>query len=217
MSVHMEQDQTTGQKRDRGAVLVCLAGAALATVVVPLMGGLSGDTGAEVTDQLVAGAGRIQVVALIATLSSATLLLASVRLGRAIGGVTGGLATAAGTGVSLLLAAYYSAFAAGAVVSTVLISSPSPAIGESTLLMINLTELTRYAPGTALLAAAVLARRVLPKPLTIVAVVLLVLTFVPFTTWLVAIVVPIWLGVAGAVVGPWRLDGLDHRVPTAGA
>jgi len=60
--------------------------------------------------------------------------------------------------------------------------------------MINLAELTRYAPGTALLAAAVLARRVLPKPLMIVAVVQLALTFVPFTTWLVTIVVPTWLG-----------------------
>jgi len=104
--------------------------------------------------------------------------------GPGLGGVTGGLATAARTGVSLLLAAYYSAFADGAVVSTVLISSPSPAIGESTLLMINLAALTRYAPGAALLAAAVLARRVLPKPLMIVAVVLLALTFVPFTSWL---------------------------------
>ena len=74
-----------------------------------------------------------------------------------------------------------------------------------------------HAPGTALLAAAVLARRVLPKPLTIVAVVLLALTFVPFTTWLVAIVVPIWLGVAGAVVVRRDPDGIDPRVPTAGA
>ena len=72
-------------------------------------------------------------------------------------------------------------------------------------------------PGTALLAAAVLVRRVLPKPLMIRAVVQLALTFVPFTTWLVAIVVPIWLGVAGAVVVRRDPDGIDPRVPTAGA
>lgn len=62
-----------------------------------------------------------------------------------------------------------------------------------------MVELTRYAPSLVLLAAALVARRSLPKPVTIAAAVILAMIFIPFTTWIAAILTPVWLGVAGAV------------------
>lgn len=196
------EDVTTGQvhhEAGRAGAAVCLVGAALALAVVPLMGGLAADTGAGLTEELGAKAGRFQGAALVAMLATAALLPAAVRLGRAIGGVGGGVAVVAGSAAALLMGAMYAAFASGAVVASLMLTDPSPAVGEGTLLMVNLVELARYAPGTALLVTAVVARRELPKPLVVTAALLLLLTLVPFTTWAVAIAVPAWLGVAGAV------------------
>lgn len=188
-------------RADRTGVLVCLAGAALAAAVVPLVGaGLAGDTGAEVTDSLVTLSARLQLAAVLAAVAAALLLPAAVRLGRHVGGTAGGVATVAGSAVALMMAAMYAAFGAGAVVATLMLTDPSPAVGEGTLLLVNLVELTRYAPSAALVVAALAARRVLPRPLVAVAGLLLLLTLVPMTTWLVALLVPVWLGVAGALV-----------------
>lgn len=203
MSVATEATTTASVRRRpvRAGALVCLFGAVAATAVVPLMGGLSADTGAGLTAELVDEAGRMQGAAVLAALAAAALLLAAVRLGRAVGGVAGAVSLVAGSAAALLMAAMYAAFASGAVVASMMLTDPSPAVGEGTLLMVNLVELTRYAPGTALLVAVLAARHALPRPLAWTAGLLLLLTVVPFTTWAVAIAVPVWLGVAGAVVG----------------
>ena len=198
MSVHVEQQADRSVRTERACMATCLAGAALAVAVVPLMGGLDGDTGAAVTGELVARAGGIQLAAMLAVLAGAALLLASVRLGRTAGGAAGGVLVAAGAAVAVLMVAMYAAFGAGAVVGSLILAEPSPAVGESTLLMVNLVEITRFAPSTALLVAGLAAGHALPKALRVVAWVLLALTLVPFTTWAVALAVPVWLGLAGA-------------------
>lgn len=198
MSVHVEQQADRSLRADRVSVALCLGGAALAVAVVPLIGGLDGDTGAAITDDLVARAGGIQLAVMLAVLGGAALLLAAVRLGRTMGGAAGGVVVAAGAAVAVLMVAMYAAIGAGAVVGSLMLADPSPAVGESTLLMVNLVELTRYAPSTALLVAGLVAGHALPRPVRAVAWILLVLTLVPFTTWAVALAVPVWLGVAGA-------------------
>lgn len=56
-------------------------------------------------------------------------------------------------------------------------------LGEGTLVAVNLVEMSRYAPGLALVVAALVARKALGKPLAISAGVLLLMMVIPFTTW----------------------------------
>lgn len=196
---------TTTQRRSsaRGQAagrLVCLAGAALAVAVIPVMGDpLRVTTAQQATDAVTAAAGRLQLAAMVALLAGTALVLAAVRLGRRIPGTAGGVAIVAGSAVALLLVAYYSAFAAGAVVGSLVLEEPSASLGESALVAANLVEMTRFAPALALLVAALVSRRHLPKPAVVAAGVLTVLAVLPFTGWVAAMLVPVWLGVVGAL------------------
>ena len=177
----------------------CGLGAILALAAIPALGDFAGSSGAAVADELSTAATRVQMVAIMSVVASAALLLAAVRVGRRIGGVAGAVATIAGSAVAVLLAAYYSAYAAGVVVGEYLLETTTPGLGESTLVVVNLVEMTRYAPGVALMAAAVAGHRSLPKGLSITAVLLLVLALLPMGSWVAALLIPAWLGVAGAL------------------
>ena len=201
MTVQTEAQVASRQRSNEWpAPALCLLGTALAVAVVRVMGyGLEVSDGAGATERLIESAGRWQLASMLALVAAAALVLAAVRLGRHIGGVAGVVATGAGTAVAFLLGAYYSSFAAGAVAASYSLDNPGPGLGEATLVVVNMVELTRYAPSLLLLVAALVARKTLPKPLTITAGVILAMVFLPFTTWVAAILTPIWLGVAGAV------------------
>jgi len=69
---------------------------------------------------------------------------------------------------------------------------------KAPLVLLNVVEVTRYAPGLLLVAAVLVARRRLPKAITVPAgllAVLTVLTVFPMTSWIAAVLIPIWLGV----------------------
>jgi hypothetical protein len=176
---------------------VCAA-SALAALIPFALASFSGESGAEITAGIVEDAGALQVASLVAVLSAAGLLLAAVRIGQGIGDMAGRVATAAGVAVAVLYAAYYVTFGAAGVVATQLLDEPSGALGESASLMLNAVEITRYAPGLALVVAAVLGRRVLSRAIWIPAAVLAVMTFVPFSSWVAALLIPLWLGLAAA-------------------
>jgi hypothetical protein len=186
--------------------LVC-AGAALTAIPVFLLMDLPGDSGAAVTRVLVEDATTLQAGGILASLVAAGLLLAAVRLGQVVGGSHRALVTAAGSAVAVLYGAYYASFAAGALVADYLLADPGPGVGEGALLLVNLTEITRYAPGLVLVGACVAARRALPRTAWIPALVLVVLSVVPFTTWVAALLIPVWLGVTAAA--------LPRRAPAA--
>lgn len=203
------QAPTTVRPRPQEPKLRAVCGlAALAAIgVVPLMGGIGGDTGAEATSHLVEHAGRMQGATILATLVSAGLIVSAVSLGRVLGAASallGALATGAGVAVAVLYGAYYASFGAGAVVASLLLEDPGPGVGESALVMVNVMEMTRYAPGLVLVATAVAARRLLPRPIWIAAALLALMTLTPFTSWIAAAAIPIWLGVAAASGGGLR-------------
>lgn len=205
MAIDSAPTSTTRAARgnDRHAQLVCLAGATLAGVVVFAMGDpLAAAEGNAVSRALVGSAGRLQLAAVLAMLATAALMLAAVRLGRRLPGSAGPLAAAAGAAVAVLLSAYYGSYAGGAVVGSFLLETSTAGLGEGTLVVANMVELTRFAPGLALLLAAVVARRALPTGLVAFAGLLVLLTLLPFTSWVAAILVPVWLGIAGAVSSP---------------
>jgi hypothetical protein len=178
----------------------CLLGAVAAASCFAVLGiGEAGGTGAEVTAKLGDDAGRYQLASILAIFTAVPLSLAAARLGRRIGGDAGRQATLAGVLVAVLMAAYFSAYAAGVSVAEFVLDEAGPGVGESTLVVLNLVEFTRYAPGLLLIGAVIAARKALPRSITIPAWVLLVLTLVPMTTWLAALIVPVWLGVAGAL------------------
>ena len=195
---HRAPDTAATVPSDRAAQAVCAASAVLTVPVFALTDLGAGDTGAAVTDVLVGDATALTAGTLLAILVSSGLLLASVRLGRSVGGDTGRLMTLAGGGVAVLYAVYYGVFGAGAVVASQMLSAPGAGLGEASLLLLNMAEMARVAPGLALVGAAVVARRVLPRGLWMTAAVLLVLVFVPFTTWVSALLTPLWLAVAGS-------------------
>lgn len=198
-------------RSDVAGRLVSLGGAALAAAVVPVMGDpLRASTAQEATDAMVASAGRLQLAAIVAVFAATGLLAAAARLGRRIPGDAGRVTTAAGALVAALLAAYYSAYAGGAVVGSLVLDEPSASLGEGALVVANMVEMTRYAPGLALLVAAVVARRHLPTTVVVAAGLLAVLTVLPFTAWAAAITVPVWLGVVGALRGS-APAGSGHR------
>jgi hypothetical protein len=179
---------------------LCLLGAAIAVSCFFVLGiGERGGTGAEVTTHLEANAARYQLASLLAIYAALPLCVAAVRLGRRVGGDAGRVASAAGTAVALLMAAYYSAYAAGVSVASLVLDEAGPGVGEATLVLLNGIELARYAPTLLLVTAVLVARRRLSRALTVPAWVLLVLTVFPVTTWIAALLVPVWLGVAGAV------------------
>lgn len=186
--------------------LMLLGSVATAACFFVLGIGERGGTGAEVLAHLDQHATRYQLASILATFAALPLTLAAVTLGRRIGGDAGRLATAAGVTVAFLMAAYYSAYAAGVAVSQFVLDEAGPGVGESSLVLLNLVELTRYAPGLVLVGAVLVARRRLPRTITVPAWVLLAAMVVPVTTWLAAILTPVWLGVAGALAGRSKGD-----------
>jgi hypothetical protein len=184
---------------ERSARIVC--GLAAAAAVVPFaLASFSGDSGAEITAGLIDETVPLTVASIVAVLASAGLFLAAVRLSQAIGGVAGRVAAGAGAAVALMFALYYSTFGAAAVVASQMLEEPGAGLGEAASLLLNLAEVTRYAPGLALVAAAFVARRRLPRVVGISAGVLAFLTIVPLTSWVAALLIPLWLAASAAVV-----------------
>ena len=186
---------------DRAARIACATTAVLTVPVFLLTDLGSGDSGSAITQVLVEDSTPLTAGSLLAVLVAAGLLLASVRLGRSVSGDAGRVLLVAGSGVALLYAAYYGVFGAGAVVAGQMLSDPGPGLGEASVLLLNMAEIARFAPGLALVAAAVVARRELPRGVWGSAAVLLVLVFVPLTTWVAALLTPLWLAVAAAFPG----------------
>jgi hypothetical protein len=108
----------------------------------------------------------------------------------------------AGAATAILLALYYGSFAAGALVGTDLLTVPGPGVGEAALVAANMIEFGRFAAGLALAVGVAVAYRRIPKGLAISAIVMAVLAATPFTAWVAAILIPVWLGIAGALVRP---------------
>lgn len=177
--------------------LVCAAAAA-GTVVPFAMSGLTGDTGAEITAGLVDDATLLMVGAIVAVLVAGGLFLAAVRLGRAVGGDAGLVVTAAGSAEALMFAAFYAVFGAGGIVASQMLEEPGAGVGESAAMLLNVMEVTRYAPGLALVAAVLVGGSQLPRWVRVTAGVLVVLCVVPFTSWVAALLIPAWLGAVAA-------------------
>lgn len=178
--------------------LIC-ALAALGAAAPFCLAGIPGDSGAEITAVLIKDASMLQLVGIVSVLVAAALILAAVRLGALVGGGAGRLVSAAGVTVAVLFAAYNATFSAAAVVADQVLVDPGPGLGESASLVLNTVEITRFAPGLVLVVAAVAARRVLARGIWLAALVLALLTFVPLTSWLAAVLIPVWLGFAGAL------------------
>jgi len=196
---------TTAEARSIAGVslegVVCLLSAAVTAGCFFVLGiGSGAGTGAEVTKRLTDNAARYQLASILAIFAAVGLALAAVRLGRRIGGQAGSVATVAGATVAFLCAAYYSAYAAGSNVASFVIDEPGAGVGEATLVLLNGFDLARYAPGLLLVAAVLAARRRLPRPVTFSAWVLLAVMFVPMTTWISALLIPVWLGVTAVLV-----------------
>lgn len=189
--------RTSGGPRS-WARITCAAAAA-ATLVPFALSELTGTTGAELNAGLVADRSQLLVGSHVAVLVSAGLFLAAVRLGRVVPGAVGAVITAAGSAVALMYAGYYSAFGAGAVLVDA--GTSGPGIGEAAWVVLNAMEITRFAPALALVVAATVAGRVLPRWVRVSAGVLAVVTLVPMTAWVAALLVPVWLGLSAALVG----------------
>ena len=196
---------TMAESRSSAAIslegVACLLSAAVTAGCFFVLGiGSGAGTGAEVTERLTDNAARYQLASILAIFAAVGLGMAAVRLGRRIGGQAGPVATVAGAAVAFLCAAYYSAYAAGSNVASFVIDDPGAGVGEGTLVLLNGLDLARYAPGLLLVAAVLAARRRLPRSVTIPAWVLLVVMFVPMTTWIAALLIPVWLGVTAVLV-----------------
>ena len=203
MSVQSSVAQTTaGSVRAVGHSpwpRVASAAAAVGAVPVFALTTLRGDTGAEITAGLAADATTLTIASTLAVLVSAGLFVAAGRLGRVVSGDAGRVVSMAGAAVALMYAAYYSVFGAGGVVADQMLTSPGPGLGEATSLLLNITDITRYAPGLALVAAAVAGRRHLAGGVWVTASVLGVMTIVPLTSWVAALLIPVWLGASAAL------------------
>ena len=191
---HADRHVRTGVPWGR---IVCAATAA-GTLLPFTFSQLTGDTGAEITAGLVEDRTALVLGTYVAILVAAGLFVAAVRLGRSVSGATGALVTAAGVAVALTYAGYYSSFGAGAILADP--ETSGPGLGESAWLVLNVMELTRFAPGLALAGAAALAGRSLRRGVRIAAGVLAVMTLVPLTSWVAALLIPVWLGVSAALV-----------------
>ena len=181
------------------ARIVC-AVAAVGTVAPVLLAQLRGTSGSAITAALVEDATLLMTAAIVAVLVSAVLFLAAVRLGRAVGGDLGTLVTAAGSAVALMYAGYYAVFGAGGVVATQMLDEPGAGLGESASLVLNVMEITRYAPGLALVVAVLAVGRHLPRWVRVTAGTLAVLCLVPVTSWVAALLVPLWLAATAAIL-----------------
>jgi hypothetical protein len=175
--------------------------AALAAFVPFVLCELDGRSGAAITSGLVEGATSQQLGAIVATLVATLLIPAALRLARYADGLSGAVIGAAGVAVAALYAAYYASFGAAAVVADQMLDDPGPGLGEAASLLVNITEITRYAPGLALVGGAVAARRFLPRGVWIPAAVLAVATVFPLTSWVAALIIPVWLGASAAALG----------------
>jgi hypothetical protein len=191
---------TTGDRTARPwGRIVC--GLTAAVAIAPFATSeLTGSTGTAITAGLVEDGVVLMVGSIVAVLAAAGLFLAAVRLGRAVGGDAGLLVTAAGSAVALMYAGYYAVFGAGGVVATQMLDEPGPGLGEAASLMLNVMEIARYAPSLALVAAVVVAGRHLPRWVRVSAGLLTFLAIVPLTSWVAALVAPVWLGVTAALV-----------------
>lgn len=177
------------------------AAAALIAAVPFALSQLSGDTGAEVTAGLVDDSTLLMVGSMVAVLVAAVLFGAAARLGRRFEGDTRTMVTAAGSAVALMYAGYYAVFGAGGVVAAQMLDEPGSGLGESALLMLNVMEIARYAPTLALVAVVWVAGSHLGRGwVRVTAAVLTVLALLPLTSWVAALLVPVWLGAAAATV-----------------
>lgn len=183
------------------AVRVACAAAALGALVPFALCGLDGKSGAAITSGLVDDATSQQLGSIVATIVATLLVPAALRLSRRADGLSGAVIGAAGVAVAVLYGAFYATFGAGALVAGQMLDEPGAGLGEAAALLLNFTEITRYAPGLALVAAAVAARKVLPRGVWIPAAVLVVMAVFPMTSWVAALLIPVWLGAAAAAVG----------------
>jgi hypothetical protein len=175
--------------------------AALATLVPFALCEIDGRSGSAITSGLEEHATSQQLGAIVATFVAALLVPAALRIARRASGLSGAVIGAAGVAVAVMYVAYYASFGAAAVVADQMLDEPGPGLGEATALLVNLTEITRYAPGLALVGAAVAARRFLPRGVWIPAAVLAVMTVFPLTSWVAALIIPVWLGASAAALG----------------
>ena len=187
-------------ERETPARVACLV-AGLGAAVPFALCSFTGSSGAEITAGLEADVARLTIGSVVALVVSAVLVLAAVRLGARVRGTTGVVLTGAGIAVAMLYAAFYAVFGAGAVVANQSLDNPGAGLGEAASLMLNVVEITRYAPGRVLVAAAGAARRVLPRPVWIPAAGLVALTLFPMTSWVGALLIPPWLGASAAGLG----------------
>jgi hypothetical protein len=197
MSTVATTDPATTRPRSWSRI-ACAASAVGAVAPFALLE-LTGDSGAEITAGLVDDRLTLILGTYVAVLVSAGLFVAAVHLGRRVPDVGGALVTAAGSAVALMYAAYYGVFGAGAVIAS---GESGPGLGEAAWHALNLMEIARYAPGLALVVAGVAAGASLPRAVRVTAAVLVVLTLVPLTSWVAALLIPVWLGVSAAVTIP---------------
>lgn len=178
--------------------LVC--GAAAVTAVVPFaLSELTGDTGAAITAGLLKDSTLLMVGSIVAVLVAAVLFVAAARLGRRFDGDARAVVTAAGSAVALMYAGYYAVFGAGGVVAAQMLDDPGAGLGESAALLLNVMEIARYAPTLALVAVVWFAGGHLGRGwVRVTAAVLTVMALVPLTSWVAALLVPVWLAAAAA-------------------
>lgn len=198
-----QQTTQTRAARSLAGPLSAAAGITGSALIFLLGNPLSATTGAGVTDALIANELRLRAVAWLAALACAGLILAGTRLARAAGGTSGQVIAAAGPAAAVLMLAYYASFAAGAAVATAGLSAPGAGVGEATLVVLNAFSLTLTGAGLALLVASA-ASPALPRISRLTAGVLAVLLLVPFTAWMVNLVLPLWLGLAAWKASPRR-------------
>jgi hypothetical protein len=200
----MSATTLTTEQPMRGATevharIICAAAAA-GTLAPFALCSIGGTTGPDITAGLVDDRTTLLIGSIVAVYVATGLVLASVRLAGRVNGVARTVIGAAGVGVAVLYAAYYAVFGAAAVVATEVLDAPGGGLGEATSLMLNVVEITRYAPGLALVVAAVVAHRALSRPVWVTALVLVALAVFPLTTWVAALLIPLWLAVCAAAV-----------------
>lgn len=179
---------------------IACGAAAVGTLAPFASSRLTGTSGAEITAGLAHDATILMIGGILAVLVAATLFLAAVRLGRVVGGDAGTVVAASGSAVALMYAGYYSVYAAGGVVATQMLDEPGAGLGEAASLLLNVMEITRYAPGLALVIAVLVTAHHLPRWVRVTAGVLVVMTLVPLTSWVAALLIPLWLGACAATV-----------------
>ncbi|WP_148571913.1 hypothetical protein [Nocardioides caldifontis] len=190
---------TTGTTDRPWGRIVCAA-TAVGTFVPFAMLEITGDSGAEMTAGLVDDVTLLMSGSMVAVLVAAGLFVAAARLGKAVGGEPGILVTATGSAVALMFAGFYAVFGAGGVVAAEVMAEPGPGVGEATSVLLNTMEIMRYAPGLALTAVVLLAGARFPRWVRGTAAFLVLLTLVPFTSWVAALLIPLWLPAVAAKV-----------------